>query len=106
MELNGRPFNLSFYSSELEGLASPHYYQVLWRTSSHYPVERFTLLYRKLEGPADTGDWTTVKIPATAHHQTVQENSWILTNLSSSSTYECIIQVTADPVSSFTAQIT
>ena len=28
MELNGRPFNLSFYSSELQGLASPHYHQV------------------------------------------------------------------------------
>ena len=41
----------------------------------------------------DSVDWITVKIPGTGHHQTVQDNSWILTNLSSASSYECIVQV-------------
>ena len=64
-----------------------------WRTNSHYTVEKFTLLYRKVTGGGDTGDWTTVKIPGSGHDEIVQENSWILTNLSSASTYECIVQV-------------
>ena len=107
MELNGRPFNLSFYSSEEDNVASSDSYQVRespgrpcllpcqvrWRTGSHYEVERFTLLYRKVGTGGGAGDWTTVKIPGTSHHQTVQEDSWRLTNLSSSSKYECIIQV-------------
>jgi hypothetical protein len=41
----------------------------------------------------DSVDWITVKIPGTGQHQTVQDNSWILTNLSSASSYECIVQV-------------
>ena len=47
----------------------------------------------KVSGGGDTGDWTTVKIPGSGDDKIVQENSWILTNLSSASTYECIVQV-------------
>ena len=41
----------------------------------------------------DGADWNTVKIPGPGHHDKVLDTSWILTNLSSSATYECIIQV-------------
>ena len=42
-------------------------------------------------------DWNTVKIPGPGHHDKVLDTSWILTNLSSSATYECIIQVKPEP---------
>ena len=51
------------------------------------------MMMMKVRGGGDTGDWTTVKIPGTGQEETLQENSWILTNLSSASTYECIVQV-------------
>lgn len=43
-----------------------------------------------------TGEWSTVKIPGPGHHQIQLESSWTLTNLTSSSSYECIIQVRFD----------
>jgi len=97
MELNGRPYNLSFYPGT-DQLTSPHYYQVRWTTTSHYKVDKFTLLYRKISHIANVrrreegADWNTVKIPGPGHHDKVLDTSWILTNLSSSATYECIIQ--------------
>ena len=106
IEVHGRPSNLSFYYSE--HLSSPHYYQVKWSTTSYYMVDLFTLLYRKVkfmiykmfkksnyvkvDGLDEAVEWITVKIPGTGHHETVQDNSWILTNLSSASSYECIVQ--------------
>ena len=51
------------------------------------------MIMMKVSGGGDTGDWTTVKIPGTGDGKVVQENSWILTNLSAASTYECIVQV-------------
>ena len=47
IEVHGRPSDLSFHSSE--HLSSPHYYQVKWSTTSHYMVDMFTLLYRKVK---------------------------------------------------------
>lgn len=99
MELNGRPFNLSFHPNINEKVRSHNYYQVRWTTTSHYKVDRFTLLYRKISsiggGPMrgeGNYNWTTVKIPGPVHHETVLETSWILSNLSATASYECIIQ--------------
>ena len=50
-----------------------------------------------LDADTESVEWITVKIPGTGQHQTVQDNSWILTNLSSASSYECLVQV--QPVS-------
>lgn len=101
MELNGRPFNLSFYPST-DQMHSPHYYQVRWTTTSHYTVDRFTLLYRQISGGSHRGsapssvpaaEWSTVKIPGPGHHATpVLQSSWVLTNLSAEADYECIVQ--------------
>merc|ERR1711892_1288044 len=58
-------------------------------------VDMYTLLYKKVAGPLaadEAEDWTTVSIPGSGYHQTVQDNSWILTNLSAASSYECIVQ--------------
>jgi len=96
MELNGRPFNVTI-SSNADHLSSATYYQVRWRTTSHFRVDTFTLLYRKIsrlgrQEQGLTGEWSTVKIPGPGHHQIQLESSWTLTNLTSSSSYECIIQ--------------
>ena len=56
-------------------------------------ITMMMMMMIKVSGGGDTGDWTTVKIPGSGHDKIVQENSWILTNLSSASTYECIVQV-------------
>ena len=46
-----------------------------------------------MRGEGNYGNWTTVKIPGPGHHETVLETSWILSNLSATASYECIIQV-------------
>jgi len=71
-EVHGRPSNLSFLPTP--HLSSPHYHQLKWTTTSHYVVDVFTILYRKVSAPSevpDSQDWTVVKIPATEHHQTI-----------------------------------
>jgi len=93
VELHGRPSSLAFLDRP-QTLTSPHYRQVLWTTTSRFPVVQYTLLYRK----ADALEWATVLIPGDQDHfqagrgGPVLESSWILKNLTGNTSYECIVQ--------------
>lgn len=87
IEVHGRPSELTFLPVSESKLYSREAF-LRWKSKSYYPVNEFTLLYRKVGGE----HWTTVKLQGAQHKDVIQETSWVLRNLTGSCSYEAIVQ--------------